>query len=236
MSADGRRRHARRRPACLLALLLGVASTPLRADGDDEPGETPAAEGADQQSEGCEARKHPLWPELSKGTVEWGLAGNAAIAHRLWGAAPDREFVSVGMRAGRILSGPRGPGFLRGRLAVNVEVYPLFLMFQESTTYAFTFTLLGRHYLETATRARPFISAGVGLLLSRQDIPPDTTRVNFTPQVGLGIALPDSHRRVYTFEYRLHHISNASLADRNPGINSSYFQFGVTFFRERRPR
>ena len=47
---------------------------------------------------------------------------------------------------------------------------------------------------------------------------------------GFGMAIFQKRNMALLFEYRLHHISNASLAALNPGINSSCFQFGVSLF------
>ena len=62
-------------------------------------------------------------------------------------------------------------------------------------------------------------------------VPEATSRVNFTPQAGLGLAMAHSERTVFTVEYRYHHVSNANTAELNPGINSSSFHFGVSIFR-----
>jgi len=165
---------------------------------------------------------------LEKGASEWGLTSDLGMAHGIWGGVTDRQFISVGVRFGHVMSGPRGPGGLRGRLALNVEASPLFVMFQEPTTFGFSSVVQGRHYLDVATKLVPFISAGAGLLLTDKKTPPGA-RLNFTPQIGAGVAMEDRGGRVFTIEYRLHHISNASRADENPGINSSVFQFGISF-------
>jgi hypothetical protein len=39
----------------------------------------------------------------------------------------------------------------------------------------------------------------------------------------------DKGRRVYSLEFRLHHISNGGRTEPNPGINSAVFQFAVVF-------
>lgn len=168
---------------------------------------------------------------VRKGATEWGLLAGAGVAHAIWGGKGDRQFLTLGGRLGRILSDPIGPRPLRGQFAVSLEVLPVFLMFEEQTSYGASFTLLFRHYFAPRSRWRPFVSFGAGALFSTDPIPAGTARVNFTPQVGAGVAFAHNARTMIFCEYRVHHISNADIADYNPGINSSYFQFGMSVFR-----
>ena len=173
------------------------------------------------------------WPPVEKGTSTWGLTFNVGVSHDIWDGVPGVGFHSTGVRVGRFF-GIWGPSHLRGRIAFEVEIQPVFLMFQATSTYAFSTTLLGSHYFIVDSKLRPFVSFGAGVVLSAGDIPAETSRVNFTPQIGLGIAFAGRGGTVYAFEYRLHHISNGSLVDNNPGINSSFIQFSFSHFRERR--
>ena len=168
---------------------------------------------------------------LVRGMQEWGLLAGGGFAHHIWGGRADRQFLAFGARMGRVLSQTVGTGLFRGNFEVALDVIPVFVMFQEQTTYAFSFTLLFRHYLAPERRLRPYVSFGAGTLISTRDIPPGTTRLNFTPQAGLGLAYFVKPRLAYLTEYRIHHISNAGLASPNPGVNSSYLQFGVSIFR-----
>lgn len=171
---------------------------------------------------------------LPKGTLTRGLIASVGIAHEIFDGVGDAEIVYLGGHIGRVLSNPVGPGFLRGNLALDVEVFPVVLVFQEDASYAISATLVGRHYLKTSSGVRPFLSFGAGFLWSSADLPPGTSQVNFTPQIGFGIAFAHGPRQTYVLEYRLHHISNADLVMPNPGINSSLIQFRTTFFRPRK--
>ena len=169
------------------------------------------------------------WPVVEKGTTTWGLAFNAALSHDIWRGVPDVGFHSIGVRFSRFL-GAVGPRPIRGRFAIGTEIFPVFLMFQETSTWAFSTTLLGHYHFDVESKVRPFISFGAGFILSAGDIPAESSRVNFSPQIGFGVAFSDSGGTVYAFEYRLHHISNWELSDNNPGINSSFFQFSFSHF------
>ncbi len=166
--------------------------------------------------------------QLEKGARDDGGFVGVGFAHDLWGGASGREFLSIGGRYGRILTHARGPGFLRGHFALNAEVAPLFLMFQESTVYGFNGVMMARYYLATDSRLTPFVSFGLGILVSTDKIPENTARLNFTPQIGAGVSIAAGNGRMVTLEYRLHHLSNAELVLPNPGVNSSYFQIGVS--------
>lgn len=172
--------------------------------------------------------EYSLW---NKGDTAWRIGGNFALSH---GGSFTRQFGSMSFGIERGMSGVVGPGVLRGRLTANVEILPVFVLSQESTTYAAGFNLLGRHYLEAGGAVRPFITLGIGMLVSNDEIPTGTANLNFTPQIGAGIAVSDAGGRTYTLEYRLHHLSNGGRVDPNPGINSSFVQFAVTFIRPTR--
>jgi hypothetical protein len=54
---------------------------------------------------------------------------------------------------------------------------------------------------------------------------------NFSPQAGIGLQYFISPQRSIMFSANGIHISNASLGDRNPGVNASVqFQIGYTWW------
>ena len=116
-------------------------------------------------------------------------------------------------------------------MEVGGEIYPVFLMFQDPTTYGFTFTLLFRHYMAPASKVKPFLSFALGTLVSVDPIPAESSHLNFTTQLGLGVMWFHKPRLAYSLEYRVQHLSNNSLSTVNPGINSSYIQFGIRVSR-----
>jgi len=167
---------------------------------------------------------------ISKGRIEVGLLVGVAFAMELWGGLPDSEFVALGVRAGRVLTGPIGPGFLRGNFLVSVEVNPGIIFHEDrNTTYALSSGLIFRHYFAPGSRFRPFFTFGGGVLFSADPIPHDVSRVNFTPQGGGGLAIALPSGAVLSMEYRLHHMSNGTGSNLNPGANSSEFQIGMSW-------
>lgn len=211
-----------------IVIALFLSGTSPRALADDATGQN--ASGNSQAEPESTASEVPPG-HLQKGDQEWGLLAGVGIAHDIGGGIADREFLTLGGRIGRILTNQKGPGFLKGNAVFAVEILPVFLMFQEQTTYGASFTLLLHHYMAPNSKVKPFLSLGAGALFSTDPIPPEAARVNFTLQAGIGIMWFPKTRLAYFLEYRIHHISNAELNEVNPGINSSYIQFGVSIFR-----
>lgn len=212
----------------LFALLLTLVFTQETVDARTAQETTePAAASADVDTNGNDRRLG----ELRKGDRQWGLVAGVGFAHEIFGGVADRQFLLLGGQHGRIFTNPTGPGFMKGHTEVGGEIYPVYLMFQDPTTYGFTFTLLFRHYMAPKSKVKPFISFAMGALLSVDPIPAESSHVNFTTQLGLGVLWFHKPRLAYSLEYRAQHLSNNSLSTVNPGINSSYIQFGVCVFR-----
>jgi hypothetical protein len=82
-----------------------------------------------------------------------------------------------------------------------------------------------------ATRGRvvPYFELSGGTLFTNHEVPAFTSKVNFTSGAALGTHfLGDS--RNWSLEVRYMHISNAGLADPNPGINTVQVRVGIGKF------
>jgi hypothetical protein len=199
----------------LVALVIGcVGSTVGRAD-------------ATQDNENSSENVGPI----QKGAAELALLGGVGLAHEIWDGVADTRFYVLGVRIGHVVSGSRGPGFLRGNLDVSGEFLPVFLVDQGTTSYGASATFLARHFLSPGSRWRPYGVLGIGVLGTADEVPEGQTRLNFTPQIGFGISYANSERFVFYFDYRIHHISNGGRKQPNPGINSSCLQVSVSILR-----
>jgi lipid A 3-O-deacylase len=169
---------------------------------------------------------------FSRGQTELGVLAGGGFAMDIWGGLPDSDFVTLGLRLGRVMTGPIGPGLLRGNFLVGGEFYPV-ILFREAqrTTYALSGALVFRHYFAPASKIRPFLSAGGGAVWSARPIPREISRVNFTPQGGAGLAIGLTPGALFSVEYRIHHMSDAQLTDYNPGANSNEFQISISWVR-----
>ena len=81
-------------------------------------------------------------------------------------------------------------------------------------------------------RFEPFLTSGGGFLYFNHRMFGTTQQFNFTAQLGAGVQLFSSSRRTaLDVGYKYHHISNANLANQNPGMDSHMLFIGVSLFR-----
>ena len=141
---------------------------------------------------------------------------------------------NVGLRYGLILTKPRGPGFLRGRLEYALEVVPAFVVVQKQNTaygagvnpFAFKWAF--------ATRGKvvPYLEIGGGTLFTNTQVPAGTSRINFTSGGAVGLHFLRTKRN-FSAEVRYMHISNAGLATPNPGVNTIQLRVGFGWFSQK---
>ena len=141
---------------------------------------------------------------------------------------------NVGLRYGLILTAPHGPGFLRGRMEYAVEAVPAFLVFQRQNTaygagvnpFAFKWAF------DTRGSVVPYFEIGGGTLFTNTQVPAGTSRINFTTSGAIGLHFLRSKHNLST-EVRFMHISNAGLANPNPGINTVQLRLGFGWFSQK---
>jgi len=151
--------------------------------------------------------------------------------HGLNGSTADTGVWNVGARYGWILTAPHGPGFLRGQFEYAVDVVPVFLVVQRGgTAYGFGLNPFAVKWNFTKPRkVVPYFELGGGTLFTNDNVPPGTSRVNFTSSGALGLHFLESKYN-WSAELRFMHISNASLANLNPGINTLQLRLGFGRF------
>lgn len=151
--------------------------------------------------------------------------------HGLTGSTSDTGVWNVGLRYGWILTEPAGPGFLRGRFEYAVDVVPVFLVTQRtSTAYGFGLNPFALKWNFAASRSLvPYVDIGGGTLFTNDRVPPGTSHVNFTTSGAFGVHFL---RKKYNWsaEVRYMHISNAGLTTPNPGINTIQVRLGLGRF------
>jgi lipid A 3-O-deacylase len=151
--------------------------------------------------------------------------------HGLNGSTASSGVWNVGVRYGWILTGPVGPGFLRGQFEYAVDVVPVFFVDQKfDTAYGFGLNPFALKWNFTRPRkVVPYFELGGGTLFTNYYVPPGTSRVNFTSSGALGLHFLRSKYNL-SAELRFMHISNASLANLNPGINTLQLRLGFGRF------
>jgi hypothetical protein len=119
-------------------------------------------------------------------------------------------------------------------LEYAVDVVPVFLVFQPSgSVYGAGLNPLALKWnFDTHGRVAPYAEIGVGTLFTHNQVPRGTSRVNFTSggALGVNVGFGQAH---WSAEVRYMHISNASLANLNPGLNTIQLRIGLGWFSHR---
>ena len=153
--------------------------------------------------------------------------------HGINGSTSGTGVWNLGLRYGWVLTDPIGPGPLRGRFEYAVDVVPVFLVFQSPKTsygvglnpFALKWNFVPHHNVV------PYVDIGGGTLFTNNQVPPGTSRINFTTSGALGVHFLQS-RNNWSAEVRFMHISNAGLSSPNPGINTIQVRIGFGRFTQ----
>lgn len=86
-----------------------------------------------------------------------------------------------------------------------------------------------RFYLGPGWAVQPYCEAGAGVDYNNLDIPELGTGFNFITFGGLGVRVPLLGSTSLDLGYRLRHISNAGLDERNHGVTSHQVQAGLAW-------
>lgn len=90
---------------------------------------------------------------------------------------------------------------------------------------------LALYYLDSLAGPglRPYVEGGVGGIFTQWRVEGQGSKINFNPQIGVGTEFSLGPGPAFLAALRLHHISNAGLADDNRGVNSVVFVLGRFF-------
>jgi lipid A 3-O-deacylase len=167
-------------------------------------------------------------PEAGGHEIEIWTGGG----HGTNGSTSSDSVFNMGVRYGWIITEPHLPGFLRGRFEYAVDAVPVFLIFQPANTaYAAGLNPIGLKWdFVTRGSIAPYMELGGGVLFSNHEAPTGTSTINFTPTGAIGMHVLGK-KLAWSVEARFLHISNAGLANHNPGINTAELRIGVGWFR-----
>jgi hypothetical protein len=114
-----------------------------------------------------------------------------------------------------------------------MDVVPLFLLTQRNgTAYGFGLNPFALKWnFATYRNVVPYVDLGGGTLFTNTQVPPGTSRVNFTTSGALGVHFL-RNKYNWNAEVRFMHISNAGLATPNPGINTIQVRLGLGRFSQ----
>lgn len=152
--------------------------------------------------------------------------------HSVSGGRGETGVWNAGLRYGWVLTAPHGPGFLKGSFEYAVDGVPLFIVLQPGhTAYGVGLNPLGLKWnFIPRGRVVPYLELGGGTLFTTHDVPPGTSAVNFTSGAALGMHFLRGEHNI-SMEVRYMHISNAGLANPNPGVNTVQVRLGFGVFR-----
>jgi len=153
--------------------------------------------------------------------------------HGLNGSTASSGVWNLGARYGWVLTAPHGPGFLQGEFEYAVDVVPAFIVTQKTdTAYGFGVNPFALKWNFTKShKVVPYFELGGGTLFTNVKVPPGTSHANFTSSGALGLHFP-GRKFTWSAELRFMHISNAGIADLNPGINTLQLRIGFGRFTQ----
>jgi hypothetical protein len=152
--------------------------------------------------------------------------------HGINGSQSGTAVWNLGLRYGRVLTDPHGPGFLQGQLEYAVDVVPAWVIVQSTNTaYGAGVNPFAFKWIFSRPRkVKPFVEIEGGTLFTNTQVPEGTSRVNFTTSAAAGVhVLGEKYN--WTAEVRFMHISNAGISNPNPGINTIQVRLGWGRFR-----
>ena len=122
-----------------------------------------------------------------------------------WHAAPEALRLKLEINAGLTTASPQ-----RGLLSVG---------------------MLALYYLDKLKIGSwvPYAEGGIGVIYTDFQVDGQGSRINFNPQLGIGVEYPFASGSAMTVGLRLHHLSNANLMNDNRGVNSALLQIGYLF-------
>jgi lipid A 3-O-deacylase len=166
--------------------------------------------------------RHPVW---NKGVF---VGGSTSFAN-----TPSAQTMLAGVRIGRVLMHERGSNFLRGTFEMDLDVIPINeFWYDGNAQYAAAINpFIAKWNFTSGCKVAPYIAAVGGIVFSTQNLPPgDTSVVNFTSGAEFGAQLFRPERRSVDLAVKIYHLSNASIGNKNPGINGAVqFTIGYTW-------
>ena len=169
---------------------------------------------------------------LQAGTTEWLATVGSAWGVVLFHSAGGHQYLSQTVSWGRILSGPKFPGVLRGRFEWAMEVTPVFAQYRPDDVYGLGVApICWRWNFEPRGKYAPYAELAGGLMWSSAPVPEETTTANFTAHAGAGVRMLIRKHEALVVAYRLDHISNGNRLERNPGVNAHAIHVGLSLLR-----
>jgi hypothetical protein len=168
------------------------------------------------------------------GDTEWMATLGSAWGVVVFHSAGGHQYLMQTVSWGRVLSGPKLSGPLRGRFEWAFEVTPVYGQYHPDNVFGFGVSpMLWRWNLEPRGKYVPFAQLAGGALWTTAPVPQGTTSANFTANAGAGVRILVRPQQAIVLMYRFDHISNGNRLERNPGVNAHALHFGWNLLRPR---
>ena len=135
------------------------------------------------------------------------------------------QLVRAGVSVGRVLTGELGKGWARGTVELDAEIMPLDYVLWNGHRNVYGVgvnPLVMKWNFTRGKKVIPYLLAQGGMLWTTDRVPPgNTSRINFLSGPGVGLNYFLRPRRSVSIDLRATHLSNASLGNHNPGVDSS---------------
>ena len=146
---------------------------------------------------------------------------------------PSAQTFLIAGRVGRGLTHELGSNALRGSFEMAIDIIPINeFWIAGNAQYAGAINpFIAKWNFTGGQTVSPYIAAVGGVVFSPSNLPPgDTSQVNFTTGVELGAQWFDRPKQSWNFAVKIYHLSNASIGNKNPGINGAVqFMVGYTW-------
>jgi lipid A 3-O-deacylase len=182
---------------------------------------------------GCAEAAAQEVPPFPVASSEYSFQLGYGITHRGFGATRTQvQTVDFIGRFGYFLSDEMGRGWYRGQFEHVVEL-PLHLAVDPKTRIMTGGNVLAKWDFTGVkeTGFVPYVFTGGGILYVDLGLHTMGSKLDFSYGGGTGVQYLFSKNMAASFEYRYHHISNASTAEPNEPLNSSKVLIGISYFR-----
>lgn len=152
---------------------------------------------------------------------EWNVSAGVARSVRLFESAAGRAYGVATVGYARELTGDLRIFGIRGRFAWGVEATPVFAQFSPANIYGVGVApVVWRWNFPPQRQWSAFAELSMGGLLTSDEIPEHTSRLNFTAHWGGGLRRRWRGNDSLLLAYRFQHFSNGNQLGSNPGVNS----------------
>ena len=169
-----------------------------------------------------DALRNPSW------NYGFYVGGSQSFAN-----TPSAQTFLIAGRVGRVLTHELGSNALRGSFEMAIDIIPIneFWIAGNSQYAGAVNPFIAKWNFTGGKTVSPYLAVVGGVVFSPSNLPPgDTSQVNFTSGAELGAQWFHRPKQSWDFAVKIYHLSNASIGNKNPGINGAVqFMVGYTW-------